>query len=86
MKTSIPGFCSPIAFSMPEAVSAMRGVGLPGHGTSATPLVTTAPSFERSKNSPYSMPDPKVPEAVMTGFLSTTPAMFTSVFGSNPLM
>ena len=33
----------------------------------ATPLVTTAPRWFRSTNSEYSIPDPKVPEAVITG-------------------
>ncbi|EJW91277.1 hypothetical protein EVA_20616 [gut metagenome] len=41
--TSIPGFWSPMAFNMPELVSAIRGVGFPGQGTLATPFVTTAP-------------------------------------------
>ena len=77
--TSTPGFCRPIAFSMPLGVSAMRGVGLPAHGTAATPLVTTAPSLFKSTNSLYSSPAPKVPLAVITGFLRVIPARLTSV-------
>ena len=44
-----------------------------------TLVVTTAPSCERSVRSPYSMPEPKVPEAVTTGFFNVTPAISTSV-------
>src|SRR5699024_183018 len=33
----------------------------------------------RSTNSLYSSPEPKVPEAVITGFFSSTPASFTLV-------
>ena len=67
---STPGFSRPIALSIPEGVSAIRGDGLPSHGTSETPLVTTAPSLEISMKSEYSSPLPKVPLAVITGFLS----------------
>ena len=81
MNTSIPGFCRPIALSMPALTSATRGVGFPGHGTLDTPLVTIPPSPARSINSAYSRPDPKVPEAVNTGFLNVTPAMVTDISG-----
>ena len=80
INTSIPGFCSPMELSMPPYTSATLGVGFPGQGILATPLVTTAPNWFKSTNSPYSMPDPKVPEAVITGFLNSTPAMVTFVF------
>ena len=75
----MPGFCRPMALSMPLRTSATLGVGFPGQGTLATPLVTTAPSRFRSTNSLYSSPDPKVPEATMTGFFNSTPARFTAV-------
>ena len=76
---SIPGFCRPIAFIIPLRISATRGVGLPGHGTFATPFVTTAPSLDKSTNSLYSIPEPKVPDAVITGFFKVTPAIFTLI-------
>ena len=78
INVSIPGFCNPIALSIPLFVSAIRGVGFPAHGTLATPFVVTAPSFSRSTNSLYSIPEPNVPEAVVTGFLNVIPAKFTS--------
>jgi len=53
---------------------------LPGHGTLATPFVVTAPSLLRSTYSLYSMPEPNVPEATVTGFLNVTPAIFTDIF------
>ena len=59
-----------MALSIPEGVSATRGEGFPSHGTFETPFVTTAPSFDISINSEYSSPLPKVPLAVITGFLS----------------
>ena len=80
IKTSIPGFCNPIALSIPPYVSITRGVGLPSQGTLATPLVTTAPRQFRSTNSEYSIPEPNVPDAVITGFLNSTPAIVTFVF------
>ena len=69
-----------MAFNMPPYTSATRGTGFPGHGTLATPLVTTAPSLFRSTKSTYSIPEPKVPDAVITGFLNLTPAISTAVF------
>ena len=78
--TSTPGFCRPIAFIIPLWISAIRGVGFPVQGTSATPLVTTAPSLFKSTNSLYSAPEPKVPEAVITGFFNSTPPIFTFIF------
>ena len=50
------------------------------HGTLATPFVTTAPKRFRSTKSPYSIPEPNVPDAVITGFLRVTPAIVTLVF------
>ena len=80
-KTSTPGFCSPMALSMPPYTSVTLGTGLPSQGVLATPLVVTAPSLFRSTNSLYSIPDPKVPEAVVTGFLKVTPAILTDKSG-----
>ena len=68
-----------MAFNIPLGVSVTLGVGFPSQGTLATPLVTTAPRRFKSTNSVYSIPEPKVPEAVMTGFLNSTPAMLTLV-------
>ena len=84
MKTSTPGFCNPMAFNMPPYTSATRGVGFPSQGTLATPFVTTAPSLFKSTNSAYSIPEPKVPDAVITGFFNSIPAIFifVSMFSS----
>ena len=79
-KTSIPGFCRPMAFIMPPYTSATLGVGLPAQGTFATPLVVTAPSWFKSTNSENSSPDPNVPEATVTGFFHSTPAMLIFIF------
>ena len=65
--------------SIPLCVSAILGVGLPGHGTLATPFVTTAPNLFKSTNSLYSAPEPNVPDAVITGFFKVTPAIVTLV-------
>ena len=82
--TSTPGFWRPMAFIIPLWTSAIRGVGFPVQGTSATPLLTTAPSLFKSTNSLYSAPDPKVPEAVITGFFNSTPPIFTCIFIKAP--
>ena len=75
-----PGFCRPIALIMPPYTSAIRGVGLPGHGTFATPLVTTAPRRVQINHlAVLCTAEPKVPDAVMTGFLSSTPARLTAI-------
>ena len=42
-KASIPGPCRPIELSIPDGVSAMRGVGRPWRGLFITDFVTTAP-------------------------------------------
>ena len=69
-----------MAFIIPPYVSAILGVGLPGHGTFATPFVVTAPRRFRSTNSEYSIPEPNVPDATVIGFFHSTPAMFTAIF------
>ena len=78
--TFTPGFCNPMAFNIPLAVSHIRGVGFPSQGVDATPLVMTPPSALKSTNSLYSSPDPKVPDAVTIGLRNSTPAIFTHVF------
>ena len=80
INVSIPGFCNPIALSIPAPVSAILGVGLPFHGLSATPFVVTAPSLSISTNSLYSIPEPNVPEAVVIGFSNSIPAKLTLNF------
>ena len=40
----MPGPCRPIEFSIPDAVSAIRGVPRPERGCAITVLVTNAPS------------------------------------------
>jgi hypothetical protein len=64
---SIPGPCSPIELSIPDGVSAMRGVALPLRGFTAIDLVTTAPNSSRSKNWLNSFPEPAHPLAVKIG-------------------
>jgi hypothetical protein len=65
---------------MPEGVSQILGVAFPSQGVMATPFVTTAPSRFRSRKREYSIPDPKVPDATIPGFLRTTPAILTLIF------
>ena len=47
-KDSTPSFCRPTALSMPQGVSATRGVGLPGRGWRERPLTTMPPREARS--------------------------------------
>ena len=68
-----------MAFIIPPYTSATLGVGFPAHGTFATPFVVTAPNLFKSTNSENSSPEPKVPEATVTGFFHSTPAMFTLI-------
>src|SRR5450830_105182 len=72
-KTGMPGFWSPTEFIMPAGVSHTRRPELPSRGCNVRPLVQMPPSLSTSKNSLYSAPKPKVPDAAMTGFLSVTP-------------
>ena len=60
--------------------SAILGESLPALGFKVMALTHTAPSSDKSKYCPFSQPFPKVPEAVTTGFLRVTPAIFTLVF------
>ncbi len=68
----MPGPCSPIEFSMPLGVSAIRGVGRPDRGLSMTDLVTIAPILDTSMNWASSRPAPAHPDAVMIGLGSST--------------
>ena len=47
IKASIPGFCRPTEFSIPEGVSAIRGGGLPSFKLRVVPLQEMPPSLER---------------------------------------
>ena len=67
MNSSTPGPCRPIEFSIPDGVSAIRGVGRPERALSMIDLVTTAPIAVRSRNGASSRPAAAHPEAVSTG-------------------
>ena len=67
MNSSTPGPCRPIELSIPDGVSAMRGVGRPERALSMIDLVTTAPIAVRSRNGASSRPAAAHPEAVSTG-------------------
>ena len=63
----MPGPCNPIELSMPEGVSAIRGVARPCLALFITDLVTTAPISRRSKNCESSLPELAQPLAVKIG-------------------
>ena len=46
--TSKPGFCRPIALSIPEGVSATLGVGFPKRGSSVVALIMIDPKRSKS--------------------------------------
>ena len=50
MKWSMPSLSRPIALSRPEAVSTVRGVGLPARGRTVTVLGITPPSRSSRTN------------------------------------
>ena len=77
---SIPGFCKPIAFIIPLAVSQTLGGLFPGLGFNDVPFVIIPPNLLKSKNSENSSPYPKVPDATVTGFFIFIPANSTLVF------
>ena len=54
MTTSRPGFCSPMALSMPEGLSATLGTGLPRRGSKVVALTMIDPNRVRSKYRAYS--------------------------------
>src|SRR3954451_5996373 len=66
----IPGFCRPIAFSIPAGDSTMRGMGFPARRAGVMPLLTNAPRRLMSMTPEYSSPYPKQPDAAMIGFCS----------------
>ena len=74
---SMPGFCRPIALSMPDGVSCMRGVGRPWRGSSVTDLTSTAPRSAMSKNRSISAPLAKQPDAVVMGLAKRVPPRVT---------
>src|SRR5699024_900124 len=74
---STPGFCNPIAFNMPDAVSATLGVGLPCRSFPVAAFILTAPSLCKLYNSLYSLPKLKHPEAGITGFFIDKPGKST---------
>ena len=78
LNTSSPGFSRPIQLSMPDGVSATRTPGFPALGSGVIPLEMTAPISLRSRKSLYSTPNPKVPEAPMTGVFMGMPANVTA--------
>ena len=53
--------------SIPEGVSAIRGVARPERGLSIIDLVTIAPKSVKGKNWESSLPEPAQPEAVAIG-------------------
>src|SRR5215831_13143362 len=53
---STPTFSRPIELIMPDAVSQMRGTGLPARGLGEMPLVTIPPSARRSVSPSNSLP------------------------------
>ena len=72
---STPGFCSPMALSMPHAVSANRCGGLPSRGNPVVPLSTMAPTsrFEKPATRVYSSPKPTQPDSSTIGEVSSSP-------------
>ena len=79
IKCFAPAFCNPMEFNKPSCVSATLGTGFPFHASSETPFTVIAPKRFKSINSPYSRPEPKVPDAVVTGFFNVTPAIIVSI-------
>ena len=48
LSAATPGFCKPMEFSMPDGVSAIRGLAFPCQPFKETPFVVTAPKSEMS--------------------------------------
>jgi hypothetical protein len=70
--------------SIPPGVSTIRGGGFPCLESIVTVLTMMAPNALRSKKRVNSVPYPKVPEAVITGFFMAIPAIVTARFGRLP--
>src|SRR3954464_14500326 len=62
----------PMAFSIPDGVSRMRGGACRSRSDRKGPFTATPPSVERSTTSPYSTPYPKQPLAAMSGLASVS--------------
>jgi hypothetical protein len=66
---------------IPPSVSKILGGGFPAIGFREIPFVMIAPKRLMSKKSLYSSPNPNVPEAAITGFLSVILPIFTDRSG-----
>src|SRR4029077_6826671 len=75
---STPGFCRPIAFSIPAGVSYTRCGGLPRRGSPVVPLRTTAPAsrLENPSMRVYSSPKPTQPDSSTIGEAKSRPQNF----------
>ncbi len=74
MKASSPKLARPMAFSIPESVSTILGVGFPFLGMAVILFVMNPPSELILVKSASSSAYPQVPEAVNTGFVRRRPA------------
>src|SRR5262249_23210258 len=72
---STPGFCRPMAFSIPAGVSQIRCGGLPRRGLPVVPFRTMAPAsrFENPSTRVYSSPKPTQPESSTIGEAKSRP-------------
>src|SRR5258706_3344574 len=72
---STPGFCRPMALSMPSYVSATRCGGLPSLALPVVPLSTIAPTsrFEKPATRVYSSPNPTQPDSSTIGLAKLSP-------------
>jgi hypothetical protein len=80
---STPGFCRPMAFSIPIGVSQTRCGGLPSRGSRVVPLSTIAPTcvLENPSTRVYSSPNPTQPESSTIGEASRRPQNSTASEG-----
>ena len=76
---STPGFCRPIALSMPIGVSQTRCGLLPRRASPVVPLRTTAPTsrFEKPSTRVYSSPKPTQPDSSTMGDAKDRPQKST---------
>ncbi len=79
---SVPGFCSPMALSMPAGVSAMRCGRFPSRGSSVVPFRQTAPTsrLEKPATRVYSSPKPTQPDNSTSGDVNGSPQKSTASF------
>src|SRR5262249_5741162 len=66
----MPSLSRPMALSMPDGVSTVRGGGLPIRGCLVTVLGTMPPSLEKSTTPAISRAYPNVPDATRMGLFS----------------